>query len=98
VAEQNNLTIQFELADLEQRFSKIRFFLPGDTMNSICFEFQRRFYGDLRFGLHNGQFINGAKRCEKPFDDWRTLDNNFSREGLKNYFNDAVSSLLSSLK
>lgn len=98
VAEQNNLTLQFEPINLEQRFGKIKFFLPGESTNSICFEFQRRFYGDLMFGLHNGQFINGAKKCEKPFDDWRILDNNFNQESLKKCFMDAIGSLSDSLK
>lgn len=98
IAEQNKLNLDFKETQLASRFGCFKFLHQNETEIPILFEFQKSFYGDLRFGLHkNKKYINGAKECCSPFDNWITLEDDFDRENFKKYFDDEIKALLPEL-
>lgn len=97
IAAKHKLELKFDSTNLEQRFGKFNFYNSEKTNVSIRFEFQRAFYSDLRFELHNERFINKAKKCEKSFDNWLTLKDDFDSEAFKDYFEREISMLSDSL-
>jgi hypothetical protein len=97
IAVKQKLELEFDSINLKQRFGKFYFYKPGGNNYSICFEFQRAYFSDLRFELHNGKFKNVAKKCKTPFANWLTLEDEFEHEDFKEYFHHEISSLVKNL-
>lgn len=90
-----NLILEYNDMLLSKRFGSFKFYPQNEKLVYFLFEFQKSFYSDLMFGLYkNKSFINKAEKCRPPFDNWMNLDENFSHEDLKNYFEKEIGILL----
>jgi hypothetical protein len=97
IANELNLKLNFDNTRNGVQFASFKFIILEEPKVSIYFEFQQSFYSDLRFELFNDGFVNKAKQCISPYNNWVELDEYFNPDDFKNYFNNEIYSLLSRL-
>jgi len=75
----------------DDRYAAFDFQSPN-TDKSLKFEFQNSFFSDLRYELYQNKWMDEAKKCEQPYNDWINLFDNFDKASFKEYFEGIVKS------
>jgi hypothetical protein len=89
IAENNGLHFHRKTKKLSAKFGD--FYFQSNKKNTVLqFEFQNALYSDLRYGLYDNYWLNSAKKCQDPYNDWTNLIENFDETAFRKYFDDIV--------
>jgi|GEM_PF-1597492 len=94
IATKYKLELVFEKNTLGNRFGYFKFINKNKKDLSIYFEFQKSFYSDLRYEVHQDKFLNKAINCISPYDNWLNLSDSFNHENFRSYFDNAINKLI----